>query len=75
MLKLIVKQSKNRPEPLELIKSIWLEQTENELVSFEANEEQFDHLVELLNKCLKYKPIEVAIRRSISRRAKIINKE
>lgn len=48
ILKLIVKHNKNRPEPLDLIKSVWLEKTEDELVSFEANEEQFDRLVELL---------------------------
>lgn len=74
ILQSIVKSNK-RPDPLVMIKSVWLEKTEQELISFEENELQFGRLVELLNKCLKYKPIEVAMRRSISRRAKIINKE
>lgn len=71
----ITKQSKTRLGPLELIKSVWLEETEKELISFTADEEKFDQLVGLLYKCLEYTNIEVAIRRSISRRAKITNKE
>jgi len=53
MLKMITKQPKKRPDPLEIIKSVWLEETERELVSFCADEEEFDKLVQLLFKCLK----------------------
>jgi len=47
LLSLITKNNK-RLDPIELIKSVWLEETEKELVSFQADEEKFDQLVSLL---------------------------
>lgn len=53
LLSLISKQINKRLSPIELIKSVWLEETEKELVSFTADEEKFDQLVSLLYKCLE----------------------